>query len=112
MRVLTAVLSIALCAGVFGEEPTKPTGKGEPEKKSVGSALDPKKYPQDTPEKALESIAKAFDGEDFGYFLGWLVTPDSTARSIEKFKTFEAAVEDQKTNPQKVAGRKAMREVI
>jgi hypothetical protein len=69
---------------------------------------DAAKYPQDTPQKAMESIIKALEtNNDLGYWVAWLVTPDHTQRMIDKYKSIDAAVaanQDEKH----VAGRKQM----
>lgn len=39
---------------------------------------DAEKYPQETPEKALASIAKSLEAGDYTYFITWLVTPTDT----------------------------------
>ncbi|HLX65259.1 MAG TPA: hypothetical protein VKX17_28580 [Planctomycetota bacterium] len=67
---------------------------------------DPEKYPQDTAEHALDTMAKALEAEDYAYFITWVVTPDSTKRTLDKYKTLEAAVAASKTEPAKVEGRK------
>jgi hypothetical protein len=70
--------------------------------------VDAAKYPQDTPQKAMESIIKALDtNNDLGYWIAWLVTPDYTQRMIETHKSIDATVaanQDEKH----VNGRKQM----
>lgn len=109
---LLCVMCLSAAVVQAADEAPKTSPETAVAPKIKGPPQDVVKYPQDTPEKALESIVKALNGEDFGYFIAWQVTPDSTARTIEKFKTLEAAIEDQKTNPAKIAGRKNMLEVI
>ncbi len=72
---------------------------------------DPDKYPQETPQKAMESLAKALESNDLAYQIAWLTTPDFTNRMIEKYKTIKACVEANQT-PEKVAGRKALLDTI
>ena len=71
-----ALLTLCSC-GVFAEEAPK---------------LDAAKYPQDTPEHALESVVKALEAEDFGYWLSYIVTPDS--RLFRQLGLYEAPVID------------------
>jgi hypothetical protein len=101
MTLLNRVNAIVFCLLIGGYALAEETPK-----------LDPVKYPQDTPENALASVIKALEAEDYGYWLTWIVTPDSTARTLEKFKTLDAAIADSKTNAAKIAGRKALLESI
>ena len=73
---------------------------------------DPAKYPQDTPDKALDTMKKVLDGEDYAYWFTWVVTPDSTQRTLEKYRTLEAAVNASKTEEAKVKGRVGTLEMI
>jgi hypothetical protein len=73
---------------------------------------DAVKYPQDTPEHALDSIAKAIEAKELGYWIAHLVTPDHTQRMIEKYKSIEAAVAANIDDPKKVEGRKHLLEAI
>ena len=57
--------------------------------------LDPEKYPQDTPQHALESLIKALDSKDYAYWMVHLMTPfDSNSllnkheNSVEKAAAF------------------------
>lgn len=72
---------------------------------------DPDKYPQETPQKAMESLAKALESNDLAYQIAWLTTPDFATRMIEKYKSIKACVEANQT-PEKVAGRKALLDTI
>jgi hypothetical protein len=47
-------------------------------------ALDSASYPQDTPQKALGSIVKALEANDFKYWVSNLITPEESKRLIEK----------------------------
>ena len=73
--------------------------------------LDVVKYPQDTPEHAVESLAKALENDDLGYQIAWLATPDFTYRMIDKYKTIAAAVAANQ-DPVKVAGRKQVLDAV
>lgn len=58
----------------------------------TGIKLDAVKYPQDTPEKAFESLAKALETNDLAYQIAWLSTPDFTFRMLAKYKSIAATV--------------------
>ena len=49
-----------------------------------GPALDLQKYPQDTPQNALQSIIKALESKDYSYWIGQLILPEDTKRVSEK----------------------------
>ncbi|MEI6233341.1 MAG: hypothetical protein WCT04_09825 [Planctomycetota bacterium] len=74
-------------------------------------ALDPKKYPQDTPEHALESLAKAIESDDLAYWYAWLYTPDRIFTNMQKYKTIEACVKANKT-PERTASRVVLLDAI
>jgi hypothetical protein len=46
--------------------------------------LDGNKYPQDTPQKALESIIKALESSDIKYWIANLITPTESKRIVDK----------------------------
>lgn len=110
--ILAVVLGGVLFFGLRVGAEEKPKVEGGTAAAFGFPGRDAVKYPQDTPENALASIVKSMGSDDFGYFIAWLVTPDSTQRTLDKFKTLAAAVEDQKTNPAKIGGRKALLETI
>ena len=98
IRLTAALLALCFCVSV-----THALDEPKP---------DPDKYPQDTPEKALSTMAKVLEAEDYAYWFTWVVTPDSTRRTLEKYKTLEAAVNASKTEEPKVKGRVSTLEVI
>lgn len=55
-------------------------------------ALDAQKYPQDTPQNALQSIMKALDAKDYAYWIANLIIPDDSKRITEKHGGLEKAV--------------------
>ena len=54
--------------------------------------LDAAKYPQDTPQKALESLIKALEAKDVSYWIAYLITPADTKRLVEKHGSLEGVV--------------------
>jgi hypothetical protein len=80
--------------------------------RAADPALDTVKYPQDTPEKALDSLAKALEANDLGYWMLYIGTPDHLQRMLDKYKTVDAAVAAIANEPQRVAGRKMLAEFI
>ena len=77
----------------------------------TGIKQDAAKYPQDTPEKAFESIAKALEANDLAYQIAWLSTPDFTQRMLDKYKSVDAAVAANQGDD-KVKGRQVMLKTI
>jgi hypothetical protein len=73
-----------------------------------GPALDAAKYPQDTPEKALDSVAKSLEASDLAYWNTYLATPDQLQRMLAKYKTLDAMVAANIDDPKKIAGRKKL----
>jgi len=74
-------------------------------------ALDAAKYPQDTPQKAIESIIKALDAKDFAYYVTHLILPADRERLLKKYGTAEnyAAA---KSEAAQVAAMQAMSDVL
>lgn len=58
----------------------------------VAPALDPVKYPQDTPQNAIQSIMKALEAKDFAYWIANLIIPEDSARITEKHGGLDKAV--------------------
>ena len=54
--------------------------------------LNAARYPQDTPQKALESLIKALEAKDIPYWIAFLITPDDAKRLIEKHGSLEGVV--------------------
>jgi hypothetical protein len=97
-RLITAILVLSFTVNIAsGLEEPKP---------------DPKKYPQDTAENSLNTMALVFESEDYAYWFTWVVTPDSSKRTMDKYKTLEAAVAASKTEKPKVEGRVTTLELI
>jgi hypothetical protein len=94
---ISAFLLLALVSCAFGLDAPK---------------VDAAKYPQDTPDKALDTMQKVLDTQDYAYWITWVVTPDSTQRTLEKYKTLDAAVEASKTEEAKVKGRVMTLDII
>lgn len=57
-----------------------------------GPALDAVKYPQDTPQNALQTIMKALEAKDYAYWIANLIIPDDSKRIIEKHGGLDKAV--------------------
>lgn len=68
MRQLLPVLMLVTAAAFSGDAP----------------ALDAAKYPQDTPQNAIQSIIKALEAKDFTYWIGNLILPEDSKRIAEK----------------------------
>jgi hypothetical protein len=58
-----------------------------------GPAVDAAAYPQDTPQKALGSIIKALENNDFKYWISNLIIPAESKRLIEKHGSIAKAAE-------------------
>src|SRR5262249_48537011 len=58
-----------------------------------GPALDTTTYPQDTPQKALDSIIKALEGSEIKYWIANLITPTESKRLVEKHGSIAKAAE-------------------
>ena len=76
-----------------------------------GLALDATKYPQDTPVKSLESMVKALEGQDYGYYISYMVLPDDNKRVLSKYGSLEKYVESKKA-PEGAPGMAAMASVM
>jgi hypothetical protein len=70
-----------------------------------GPAKDAAKYPQDTAQKALGALIKAFDTGDVAYQIAWLVVPAHTEKLVKKYGTMDAAVKAN-SSPEKLAAYK------
>jgi len=53
--------------------------------------LNAAKYPQDTPQKALESLIQALETKDLSYWIAFLIAPADTKRLVEKHGSLEGA---------------------
>ena len=67
------------------------------------STSNPKKYPQDTPEKALESVKKALESDDLAYWIFWLITPRDNMLISTNYKSAEDAAKAMQASKSVVA---------
>ena len=74
-------------------------------------ALDCAKYPQDTPQKALASLIKALEAEDYVYSISFLLAPQSTQRLGAKYDSVEKAAAANR-EPERQQRRKAQCELM
>ena len=74
-------------------------------------ALDAAKYPQDTAAKALDSIIKALDARDFGYYVTHMILPADKERILKKYGTVQKYAEA-KSEAAQAEGMKNMADVL
>jgi hypothetical protein len=94
---LTLAIAAALAAGTLAaqEKSAKPGAKPAAANLDVryGIKVDLKKYPQSTPQEAVESILKAGKEADMGYIFAQLMRPDGIDRGFSgDMKKFQRAV--------------------
>ncbi|HYF52385.1 MAG TPA: hypothetical protein VEJ63_23465 [Planctomycetota bacterium] len=74
-------------------------------------AADAAKYPQDTPQKALDSIIKALEAKDYAYYISFMVLPVDKERMLKKHGSVQKYAES-KADASQAAGMKNMVDVL